>query len=227
MAGNENQNELNKLEKDGRIDQENFDKENNGTIQKVAKGKKHVDSVEQFVDMNLVMATAMENKVYLNMLEPCLLEGINLTDRIKQYFIDNKVKPFEIDTIFQEEISRIRLNINKEVKGLVFDENGMIDVAKSIQEARQYGVNVAGCVGAIIEEVEGTKFKVGVPSNVFNVTEIVSSKDDVFYENLFISTQRKLQEFSANHNIDIILGEAKEDESQTYRIFRNKFKTSS
>ena len=102
MANNQNQQELNKLREEGKIDPKTFAEQDKENVRQVEEGKTTTESLEQFINSNRIVEAAMENTMYLNMLEPCLVEGINITDRLIKYFEDNKVKPSELIVVLKE-----------------------------------------------------------------------------------------------------------------------------
>ena len=189
MANNQNQQELNKLREEGKIDPKTFAEQDKENVRQVEEGKTTTESLEQFINSNRIVEAAMENTMYLNMLEPCLAEGINITDRLIKYFEDNKVKPSELSVVLQEEMTRIRIGINKDTKNLFFDESGAIDIDKSIEKAQRYGVKVANYISNIsnddkvAENPESVFEQEGTPHliNGVDVYKELMSKDEKFY----------------------------------------------
>ena len=140
MAENKNLEELNRLKQDGQIDTATLDEENKKKVEEVADGKATIEKVEQFVSEGEVIAEAMQNQLYSNMVDPCASVGINITERLKKYFSENKVKPEDLSEEIQKQMLNIRTSINRGVNAIAFDARGNVDLRKSIQKAKDYGL---------------------------------------------------------------------------------------
>ena len=140
MAENKNLEELNRLKQDGQIDAATLDEENKKKVEDIAAGKSTIEKVEQFVSEGEVIAEAMQNQLYSNMVDPCASVGINITERLKKYFSENKVKPEDLSDEIQKQMINIRTNINRGAYALAFDARGNVDLRRSLQKAKDHGL---------------------------------------------------------------------------------------
>lgn len=140
MAENKSLEELNRLKQDGQIDTATLDEENKKKVEEIADGKATIEKVEQFVSEGEVIAEAMQNQLYSNMVDPCASVGINITERLKKYFSENKVKPEDLSEEIQKQMINIRTSINRGVNALIFDARGNVDLRRSLQKAKNYGL---------------------------------------------------------------------------------------
>lgn len=226
MANNQKQEELNRLKQDGKINQENFDEQNIESVKNVVEGKKTIETVEQFIDLDTVVEAAMENSTYSNMLEPCILEGIDISKRLKKYFEDNKVKPLELEDRIQEEVDRIRRSINKASNNLFFNESGKIDVSRSIEKAQIYGVKVANYVSIVndenINEIKSESIEEPYLINGIDIYQEIVSKDEKFYEALQNDFEERLSELDSKYDIKEAFAQSEEKDSNVNKDFENK-----
>ena len=140
---NNNVDELNRLAQEGRIAEKEDDKEHKKDVQEAAKGKKVIEDVEQIIDETELLEELYKNKMFANMIQPCLLEGENLLGKLKGYFEVNKVRPSNLVKEIQTQVNQRRLEINRESKTLFFGDDGSIDDVLSIEKAIKNQVPVA------------------------------------------------------------------------------------
>lgn len=130
-----NVDELNRLAQDGRIAQKEDDKEHKKDVQEASKGKKTIEEVEQIIDETELLEELYRNKMFANMIQPCLLEGENLLGKLKGYFEVHKVRPSDLVKEIQTQVNEKRLEINRDSQTLFFGEDGSIDEGLSIEKA--------------------------------------------------------------------------------------------
>lgn len=130
-----NVDELNRLAQDGRIAQKDDDKEHKKDVQEASKGKKTVEEVEQLIDETELLEELYKNKMFTNMIQPCLLEGENLLGKLKGYFEVHKVRPSDLVKEVQTQVNERRLEINRNSQTLFFGEDGSINDILSIEKA--------------------------------------------------------------------------------------------
>lgn len=130
-----NVDELNRLAQEGRIAQKDDDKEHKKDVQDASKGKKTVEEVEQLIDETELLEELYRNKMFTNMIQPCLLEGENLLGKLKGYFELHKVRPSDLVKEIQTQVNERRLEINRNSQTLFFGEDGSINEILSIEKA--------------------------------------------------------------------------------------------
>ena len=157
---NEHVNELNILANDGKIENVNHSKDLKEQIDGVHKGDVHIEQVEHVVGIERIFEAAKENPIFINMLEPCTLEGISLFSKLEYIFKGKTIKLKELEGEIQKAVGNILDSINNESNSLFFDNTGVIDTDKSIEKANALSRPVARFIYNMYKE-EGKNIVIG------------------------------------------------------------------
>ena len=213
--------QVNKLEKEGRIDSEDIKKSS-----KERQEDMTTDSIEQIIDLDTVIEAANQNNIYANMLEPCALEGINITKRLRKYFEENKVKPEDLVEEIRRQMSVIRKDINQHTQNLFFDESGNINIELSIEKARRNGAKLPNYIKNIDEEIprEATEEEKREPFlvNGVDVSKQIEDKSEEFWENFQKDIEERFKKLDEEHNIEEAVSKIDEQKSDKNKEFKVK-----
>ena len=219
MEENKEQEELNNLSREGRINVDDIKNDSTFSEKSIKP-----DSIEQIIDEDSLLEAANKNSIYTNMLEPCSMEGINITKRLKKYFEENKVKPEELVEEIRRQMSVIRKDINQHTQNLFFDESGKINVEISIEKARKNGAKIPNYIKAIDEEIPNKASEEDkIESFLINGVDVYKQlevKSEEFWQNLQKEMDDRFKKIDEENNIDEVVSKIDEEKSDKNKEFK-------
>lgn len=167
-------------------------KEEKEQIKAVITGSATVDSIERIIEPNELIEAAKENELYNKMFDFCDINGIKLSQLLIDKFENVKVRPDQLKEEIMKQMSVIIIDINRSGKPIYFDENGNMNLQKTLEKGEEVSTNV------LVQEIVGD-----IKNNYENSKSIFEDKEALDY---FIKLVSKNSYLNTDYTNDFIAG---------------------
>ena len=189
MAEKEREN-LEALDRNNLIDSSNMTAQKRNRIVNNKSGSTNITELQDEFDMREVLRQAGQNLLYSNMEEVCKMSGIDLDQRLIEYFTKEVVTMTDLTESIQKAMISIKEDINKHDPYLAFDNSGSIDLNAITEKAK--GKELPEYLEKYIDKFTLTR-------NTVNVNEDSPERDLLFFDGIKEYYSPKLESFMLHY----------------------------
>ena len=231
MASNNNQNEIDQLNNDGKIDFTDTNEERSSTLKEVETGKKSVSTIKRKFSAEEIGEHARKNDVIAKLLGFQNHLSISIIDTLKDKInAENEYNEDELDDVINKKVEDLIKTING--KSIVqFSSDGSIDDKLTHKRAEELGAKIPGWAGSVMNDMPYIYSDREVLANDFRINNQLDKELIDYLNKNFTKEQRDyILSFEDKYSIEQrkeIRKDSIETQDKHYRIImgiHNKFK---